>query len=115
MYSTHVYPTKGPHAGSLPVPDPRAAGSGGPNWQTAFGNLSRSHAVFAGEWGLSEDPRFWVSLLGWGNALADYFDVLQLGWCGWSWVDCPRLRDPANPLWGNLCKRRLCQRGNGGP
>ncbi len=65
VYSTHVYPPRGD------------------DWAGAFGRLSASSPVFAGEWGGGEKD------LGWGRKLAGYFDKLQIGWTAWSWHNAP--------------------------
>jgi endoglucanase len=67
VYSSHVYPSKGPR------------------WNTAFGNLSREFPVFIAEWGGTEAD------LSWGRKLVNYLDERELGWAAWSWCDYPRL------------------------
>lgn len=95
VYGTHIYPKKGAD---------RAA------WRAAFGAFAERAPVLAAEWGLDdEDERRWPEQIGWGEALADYFDELAMGWAAWSWVDRPRLRGPDGriTLWGELARRRL--------
>ncbi len=69
VYSTHVYRNKGR------------------NWDRAFGSLSASHCVFAGEWGGGERD------LKWGRKLAAYFEAKRIGWAAWGWPDSPPLID----------------------
>jgi endoglucanase len=74
VYSTHVYPNKGA------------------DWDRAFGKLSASHPVFAGEWG-GEDQD-----VAWGRMLASYFKHHGIGWTAWSWKDWPHLvQRPCEP------------------
>jgi endoglucanase len=68
VYSTHVYPGKGP------------------NWDGAFGTAALRRCVFAGEWGGEEKD------LDWGVELARYFEELGMGWTAWSWRDYPHLQ-----------------------
>lgn len=140
VYSTHVYPTKGSKKGPWtwtgpkndpnkndPLylkPDPWVGANApdgltnkygpDPNWFNAFGKLSATRPVFAGEWGLSQNEAYWPDQITWGKTLADYFEQLQLGWCGWSWIDRPKLRDSSGApshIWGDMC--RSCLRGIG--
>jgi hypothetical protein len=74
VYSTHVYRNKGT------------------DWDNAFGNLAIELAVFAGEWGGTDDD------LDWGKELSNYMDDRGMGWTAWSWSDQPRLvQSPAPP------------------
>lgn len=84
IYSTHVYPGKGP------------------NWEASFGYLSRFIPVFAGEFGgLDHD-------LEWGHRLLQYFDSRRMGWAAWSWSDQPRMANDYQPTkFGELVQRRL--------
>ena len=84
VYSTHVYRNKGC------------------NWADAFGDLAGSAPVFAGEWGgESED-------LEWGQALAGYFDTLEMGWTAWSWSNEPYLVSRFTPTeFGNIVFAQL--------
>jgi hypothetical protein len=67
VYSTHVYPNKGS------------------DWAGAFGDLSRSVPVFAGEFGGSET----ADDLDFVQRLMDYLEELEIGWTAWSWSDSP--------------------------
>jgi hypothetical protein len=67
VYSTHVYRNKGS------------------DWDEAFGKLSETVPVFAGEWG-GEDKD-----LDWGRKLAVYFAEHNIGWAAWGWPDWPAL------------------------
>lgn len=67
IYSTHVYRSKGN------------------NWDDAFGALSTSYPVFAGEFGGGPDD------VQWGTMLIDYFREHGIGWTAWSWADEPHL------------------------
>jgi aryl-phospho-beta-D-glucosidase BglC (GH1 family) len=69
VYSTHVYANKGR------------------NWPEAFGNLSRSVPVFAGEFGGNDSP----DELDFGRQLIEYFQQLGIGWAAWSWSNEPFL------------------------
>ena len=73
VYSTHVYSNKGTQ------------------WEECFGSLSRTHPVFAGEWGGTE---FEVD---WGLRLSAYFDELGIGWTVWSWSDWPHMMTRYEP------------------
>jgi hypothetical protein len=131
VYSTHVYPTKGSKKGPWTwtgpstdqrnhKPDPWVGANApdgpanpygpDPNWFHAFGQLSATRPVFAGEWGLSENETYWPDQITWGQALARYLEQLQLGWCGWSWVDEPKLRNLSGApshIWGDICRSCL--------
>jgi endoglucanase len=67
VYSTHVYPSKGS------------------NWDEAFGNLSGSVPVFAGELGGSDGD------LTFGRDLIAYLEQHGIGWTAWSWFNDPFL------------------------
>ncbi|HEX4168501.1 MAG TPA: cellulase family glycosylhydrolase [Bryobacteraceae bacterium] len=67
VYSSHVYPSKKKR------------------WTKAFGQLSRSHPVFLGEFGGVETD------LDWGERLLDYLQARHIGWAAWSWSDHPHL------------------------
>jgi endoglucanase len=67
VYSTHVYPNKGN------------------DWPDAFGNLSKSVPVFAGEFGGS-DTRSDLDFI---QRLIQYLGDLEIGWTAWSWSDSP--------------------------
>ena len=67
VYSTHVYRNKGR------------------NWDEAFGWLSQTHPVFAGEWGGGAED------IQWGLDLVEYFQQHDIGWTAWSWSDQPHL------------------------
>jgi aryl-phospho-beta-D-glucosidase BglC (GH1 family) len=67
VYSTHIYRNKGNR------------------WEESFGRLARTHPVFAGECGGTDDD------LEWGRALFDYLDFLGMGFTAWSWSDRPHL------------------------
>ena len=69
VYSTHVYRNKGR------------------NWDEAFGCLSQTHPVFAGEWGGGAED------IQWGLDLIAYFQQHHIGWTAWSWSDYPHLLD----------------------
>jgi endoglucanase len=69
VYSTHVYPIKGR------------------NWREAFGNLSKSKPVFAGEFGCGDTP----ADLDFLRSLMRYMRELEIGWTAWSWSDEPFL------------------------
>jgi hypothetical protein len=87
VYSTHVYANKSP------------------DWDLAFGNLSRSYPVFAAEWGcFPGDER-------WGERLACYLDELGIGWTAWSWSDKPHLVNAYEPgLYGKIALQHLRKR-----
>jgi endoglucanase len=69
VYSTHVYPARGDE------------------WPEAFGNLSRSVPVFAGEFGGNDTP----DDLDFIRRLIQYLGDLEIGWTAWSWSDTPFL------------------------
>ncbi|WP_348265196.1 cellulase family glycosylhydrolase [Telmatobacter sp. DSM 110680] len=69
VYSTHVYPNKST------------------DWPEAFGNLSKSVPVFAGEFGGTETP----GDLEFVQRLIKYLEELEIGWTAWSWSDSPFL------------------------
>jgi hypothetical protein len=69
VYSTHVYPNKGNR------------------WAEAFGDVSRSAPVFAGEFGGSDSPLD----LDYVRRLMQYMRELELGWTAWSWSNEPFL------------------------
>ena len=69
VYSTHVYPNKGD------------------DWDGAFGELSETVPVFAGELGGTEAP----DELDYVGRLLDYLEQKQIGWAAWSWIDDPKL------------------------
>jgi endoglucanase len=69
VYSTHVYPNKGS------------------DWDNAFGDLSESVPVFAGELGGSESPEE----LDYVRRLLDYLGQREIGWTAWSWYDVPKV------------------------
>jgi endoglucanase len=71
VYSTHIYKNKGD------------------NWDKAFGDLSETHPVFAGEWGCMD-----ATELDWGQQLLAYLNGRQIGWAAWSWSDIPHIIDP---------------------
>jgi hypothetical protein len=85
VYSTHVYVDKKP------------------GWDEAFGALSATHPVFAGEWGGGDKD------LDWGARLAAYFRDRGIGWTAWGWPDKPPLLDAAgNPTaFGGLVRNAL--------
>lgn len=68
VYSTHIYRNKGTTRGE---------------WADAFGRLSLTNPVFAGEWGGRDED------VDWGRRLADYLDDLGIGWTAWSWSNEP--------------------------
>lgn len=68
VYSTHVYRNKGTTRGE---------------WADAFGRLSLTQPVFAGEWGGGDGD------VEWGRRLAEYFEELGIGWTAWSWSNEP--------------------------
>jgi endoglucanase len=72
VYSTHVYPSKKK------------------SWDRAFGRLARTHPVFVGECGGTEND------LTWGEELLSYLDQRQIGWTAWSWCDQPHLIQPGS-------------------
>ena len=112
VYSTHVYPWKGPKvaAGTLPADIPALTDSSGAlNWTDAFGRLAATVPVFAGEWGGND-----ADASPWGEALAIYMSALGMGWTAWSWVDWPYLRQASLPSglsmptrFGNLVRHWL--------
>ena len=67
VYSTHVYPARGNQ------------------WLEAFGNLSNSVPVFAGEFG-GNDTRSDLDFI---RRLIRYLGDLEIGWTAWSWSDAP--------------------------
>jgi aryl-phospho-beta-D-glucosidase BglC (GH1 family) len=69
VYSTHVYPNKGA------------------DWDSAFGNLSASVPVFAGELGCADI----ASELDYLRRLLDYLQQREIGWTAWSWFNEPFL------------------------
>ena len=69
VYSTHVYRNKGC------------------DWQQAFGDLSATRPVFAGEWGGADED------IDWGRDLAAYLAERNIGWTAWGWPDRPPLID----------------------
>jgi hypothetical protein len=69
VYSTHVYLNKGNE------------------WPEAFGNLSKSVPVFAGEFGGYDTPED----LDFVQRLIRYMQELEIGWTAWSWSDSPFL------------------------
>jgi hypothetical protein len=69
VYSTHVYPARGN------------------GWSEAFGNLSKSAPVFAGEFGGS-DTRGDLDFI---QRLIRYLGDLEIGWTAWSWSNTPFL------------------------
>lgn len=84
VYSTHVYRNKGE------------------KWDESFGALSRTHPVFAGEWGGGEFD------LDWGRRLAAYFDQMGIGWTAWSWSDWPHMMTRFAPTrFGDLVRSAL--------
>ncbi len=84
VYSTHVYANKGM------------------KWEECFGALSRTHPVFAAEWGGGEYD------LEWGRRLAGYFDQLGIGWTAWSWSDWPHMMTRFEPTrFGELVRGSL--------
>lgn len=84
VYSTHVYRNRGR------------------NWAEAFGALAATAPVFAGEWGGHGEDREW------GQALADYFDALEIGWTAWSWSNEPYLVARFAPTsFGEIVRERL--------
>jgi hypothetical protein len=95
VYSTHVYPGKGPKVatGTPPANIPTLTGSKDfPNWADAFGRLAAVVPVFAGEWGGND-----ADASPWGEGLAMYMSALGMGWTAWSWVDWPYLRQASLP------------------
>ncbi len=84
VYSTHVYRNKGS------------------NWAEAFGDLAATAPVFAGEWGGRGEDR------NWGQSLANYFDVLGIGWTAWSWSNEPYLVTRFTPTeFGEIVRAHL--------
>lgn len=69
VYSTHVYPNKGE------------------DWARAFGDLSGTVPVFAGEFGGNDTP----SDLDFVRRLLEYMRQLEMGWTAWSWSNQPFL------------------------
>lgn len=69
VYTTHVYPNKGD------------------TWPEAFGNLSKSAPVFAGEFGGNDNP----ADLDFVRSLMRYMQELEIGWTAWSWSNEPFL------------------------
>ncbi|HYT14187.1 MAG TPA: cellulase family glycosylhydrolase [Candidatus Nitrosopolaris sp.] len=95
VYSTHVYPGKGPKVATstLPADIPTLASTDEfPNWARAFGRLAATVPVFAGEWGGDD-----ADASPWGEGLAMYMSALGMGWTAWSWVDRPYLRQASLP------------------
>jgi hypothetical protein len=88
VYSTHVYPNKGS------------------DWSGAFGNLSGSVPVFAGEFGGSETP----DDMDFVQRLIDYLEGLEIGWTAWSWSDSPFLVSRYAPTaFGNVVRESLAK------
>jgi endoglucanase len=84
VYSTHVYSNKGTQ------------------WEQCFGALSRTHPVFAGEWGGPDNE------VDWGRRLSAYFDQIGIGWTTWSWTDWPNLMTRYQPTrFGELVRSAL--------
>jgi endoglucanase len=85
VYSAHVYPVR------------KAS-----TWPKAL-NRNTEVSVFIGEWGGTDaDLQF-------GRDLAAQMSNLGLGWCAWSWVDYPQLRQVsgAPTLFGELVRNEL--------
>ncbi len=86
VYSTHVYPNKGR------------------NWPEAFGNLSRTKPVFAGEFGGTDSP----DDLEFVRRLMRYMRELEIGWAAWSWSDEPFLINGSGPTaFGEAVRQEL--------
>ncbi len=86
VYSTHVYPNKGN------------------NWAEAFGDLSRSVPVFAGEFGGSDAPRE----VEYVRRLMRYLREMEIGWTAWSWSNEPFLVTRYVPTaFGEAVRREL--------
>jgi endoglucanase len=82
VYATHVYLEKGN------------------DWPEAFGNLSASVPVFAGEFGGVD--------LDFGRRLTQYMEELGIGWAAWSWFNDPLLIARYAPTpFGDLVRRTL--------
>ena len=88
VYSTHVYPNKGT------------------DWTEAFGNLSKSVPVFAGEFGSSDT----AGDLDFVQRLIQYMEELNIGWTAWSWSDSPFLVDRYIPTaFGRVVQQALAK------
>ena len=86
VYSTHIYPNKGA------------------DWDNAFGNLSASFPVFAGELGGAET----TSELDYVRHLLDYLQQREIGWTAWSWFNEPFLVHRFQPTrFGRLVQQNL--------
>jgi aryl-phospho-beta-D-glucosidase BglC (GH1 family) len=86
VYSTHVYPARGNE------------------WSEAFGNLSKSAPVFAGEFGGNDTP----GDLDFIQRLIRYLGDLEIGWTAWSWSDNPFLVTRYAPTaFGELVRQTL--------
>jgi hypothetical protein len=84
VYSTHIYRNKGNR------------------WEECFGRLARTHPVFAGECGGTEED------LEWGRKLFAYLDALGIGFAAWSWADRPYLVSGYTPTpFGELVRRAI--------
>ncbi|MCC6586129.1 MAG: cellulase family glycosylhydrolase [Bryobacterales bacterium] len=82
VYSTHIYRNKGD------------------DWDGAFGDLSYTVPVFAGEWGGTDAD------VGWGRRLARYMMDRGMGWTAWSWSDDPYVVTRYAPTrFGDLIRR----------
>jgi endoglucanase len=89
VYSTHVYRNKGR------------------DWDEAFGKLSETVPVFAGEWGGEDED------VKWGCELAAYFAERNIGWAAWGWPDWPALidEDYAPTQFGKVVRASLREGG----
>jgi endoglucanase len=86
VYSTHVYPSKGK------------------DWSEAFGNLSESVPVFAGEFGGEDSP----GDLDFVSKLIAYLEQREIGWTAWSWFNDPFLVIRYAPTkFGALVRQKL--------
>ena len=89
VYSTHIYPNKGT------------------DWGGAFGDLSASAPVFAGELGGADTP----SELDYVRRLLDYLQQREIGFAAWSWFNEPFLVSRFAPTrFGQLVQQNLSGR-----
>jgi endoglucanase len=112
VYSTHVYPDKGPQ--SLPgVPEGLPGPASSASWYQAFGYLATAFPVFAGEWGVREMSEDTDRDTAWAEQLGRYLSSLRMGWTAWSWWDTPHIirrfiTPPYQPTrYGNVVLRYL--------
>ena len=86
VYSTHVYPNKGN------------------DWPEAFGYLSKTAPVFAGEFGAGDT----ADDLDFLQRLLLYMEELEMGWTAWSWSNQPFLVTRYVPTgFGELVRQKL--------